>query len=165
MGNLKKAQRVWARISNILPAENTSPRVCGMFYKATVQSVLLFGSETWALTPSTLKRLEGFHVRAARRMTGMMPVSANGLWTYRKKSEVLAAAGLRTIEHYVRVRRARIFLWVMDRPIYQMCQRVVRRCGTPPRTFWWDQPMHLDEAAGRAGLALADEGEGGGGAT
>ena len=47
-------------------------RVCGMLYKATVQSVLLFGSETWALTLSTIKRLEGFHVRAAQRMTGKM---------------------------------------------------------------------------------------------
>ena len=94
-GNLKKARRVWARISNVFPAENVSPRVCGMFYKATVQSVLLFGSETWALTPSTLKRLEGFHVRAARRMTGKMPVFAHGIWTYPKTSEVLAAVGLR----------------------------------------------------------------------
>ena len=55
--NLKKARRVWARISNILRAENASPRVSGMFYKATVQSVLLFGAETWCLTPATLQRL------------------------------------------------------------------------------------------------------------
>ena len=52
-GNPKKARRVWARILNVLRAENASARVCGMLYKATVQSVLLFGSETWALTPST----------------------------------------------------------------------------------------------------------------
>ena len=46
-GNLKKARRVWVRISRVLRAENASPRVCGMFYKATVQSVLLFGSDIW----------------------------------------------------------------------------------------------------------------------
>ena len=45
-GNLKKAQRVWGRILQGLRAENVSARVCGMFYKATVQAVLLFGSET-----------------------------------------------------------------------------------------------------------------------
>ena len=50
-GNLKKARRVWARISRVLRVENASPRVCGMFYKGTVQSMLLFGSETWCLTP------------------------------------------------------------------------------------------------------------------
>ena len=79
-----------------------------MFYKATVQSVMLFGSETWCLTPATLQRLEGFHVKAARRMTGKMSVLASGVWVYPKTSEVLAAAGLHTIEYYVRVRRARI---------------------------------------------------------
>ena len=108
MGNLKKARRVWGRISAILRAENTSPRVCGMFYRATVQSVLLFRLKTWCLTPATLQRLEGFHVKAARRMTGKMPILASGIWVYPKTSEVLAAAGLRNIEYYVRVRRARI---------------------------------------------------------
>ena len=40
-GNLKKARRIWARILCVLRAENASARVCGMFYKATVHSVLL----------------------------------------------------------------------------------------------------------------------------
>ena len=44
-----------------------------MFYKATVPAVLLFGSETWCLTPATLRRLEGFHVKAARQMMSMLP--------------------------------------------------------------------------------------------
>ena len=110
--------------------------------------MLLFGSETWVLTPSTLERLEGFHVKAARHMTGKLPVLAHGIWTYPKTSEVLAAAGLRNIEHYVRVRRANILKWVEQQPIYQLCQRAVRRRGTPPRTFWWELPMHPDEATG-----------------
>ena len=57
-GNLAKARRVWARISRVLRAENASARVCGMFYKATMQSVLLFGSETWVLSPTTLQLME-----------------------------------------------------------------------------------------------------------
>ena len=77
-GNLKKAWRVWALISHVLRAENASPRVCGIFYKATVQSVLLFGSETWCLAPAALKSFEGFHVKAARCMTGMLPKLTSG---------------------------------------------------------------------------------------
>ena len=133
-----------------------------MFYKATVQSALLFGSEMWVLTPSTLDWLEGFHVKAARRMTGKFPVLAHGIWTYPKTSEVLAAAGLRNIENFVRVRRARILKWVQERPIYQLCQRAVRRRGTPPRTFWWELPMHLDEATGGRPLLLLMKEKGGG---
>ena len=45
-GNLAKAWRVWMRISRALRAENASARVCSMFYKATLLSVVLFGSKT-----------------------------------------------------------------------------------------------------------------------
>ena len=64
-GNLAKACRVWVRISRVLRAENAFARVCGIFYKATVQSVLLLWSETWVLSPATLQHLGSFHVKAA----------------------------------------------------------------------------------------------------
>ncbi len=63
--NLAKARRCWARVSRVLRAENASPKVCVVFYKATIQAVLLFGSETWNLALSGLACLEGFHLRAA----------------------------------------------------------------------------------------------------
>jgi hypothetical protein len=34
--NLKKARKSWARVSRVLRAENASPKVCGVFYKAVV---------------------------------------------------------------------------------------------------------------------------------
>ena len=52
----------------VMPQENLPPRVCGMFYKAVVQSVLLYGSETWTLSASSMKCLEGFHYLAVCRM-------------------------------------------------------------------------------------------------
>jgi hypothetical protein len=64
-GNLKKVRKSWGRVSRILRAENASPKVCGVFYIAIVQAVLLFGSEMWKLSPLSLKSLEGFHIRAA----------------------------------------------------------------------------------------------------
>ena len=63
IGNLAKARRIWTRISRVLRAKNASTRVCGMFYKATVQYVLLFGRKTRVLSPATLQRLECFHVK------------------------------------------------------------------------------------------------------
>ena len=65
-GNLRKAHCVWAHVLRVLCTENASAHVCRMFYKAIVQAVLLFGSETWCLTPTMLKCLEGFHSKAAR---------------------------------------------------------------------------------------------------
>jgi hypothetical protein len=71
--NLKKVRKSWAQVSHVLRAENASPKVCGVFYKAVVQAVLLFGSEMWKLSPASLKSLEGFHIRAARQMAGIQP--------------------------------------------------------------------------------------------
>ena len=65
---LCKAHGMWAWIGQVLRRENVSPRVSAKFYKAIVQSVLLYGSETWVLSSAVLARLKGFHLRAAYRM-------------------------------------------------------------------------------------------------
>ncbi len=42
---MKKACKGWAQESRVLRAENASPKVCCVFYKGTVQAVLLFGNK------------------------------------------------------------------------------------------------------------------------
>ena len=37
-------------VNNIV-REGVNPRALGMFYKAVVQAVLIFGVETWVMTP------------------------------------------------------------------------------------------------------------------
>ncbi len=89
----------------MLQAENASSRMSGMFYKATVQAVLLHGSEMWCLSSSSVKRLEGFHICAAGQMTGNRPKrNEDGSWTYPCLADVLEAAGLKTIANYMDVR-------------------------------------------------------------
>ena len=145
--NLGKARKVWGRLQRVLRSENASPRVCGMFYKATVMSVLLFGSESWNLPPSAIKCLEGFNLRAARRMTGMMPrEEPDGSWTYPSTEEVLEAAGLYTIDHYIKVRRNTILKFIIDRPIHSLCGDAVRERNTGARQYWWEQTMDLEAA-------------------
>ena len=53
-----------------------------------------------------VRRLEGFHVKAARRMTGLLPKKVGGSWKFPKAKTVLAAASLHNIAHYVQVRMA-----------------------------------------------------------
>jgi hypothetical protein len=65
---IKKAQAIRARVSQVLTAENTPLMVSAKFYKAIVQSVLVYGSETWNLTTTALAWLEGFHIRTAYRL-------------------------------------------------------------------------------------------------
>ena len=55
--NLRKVRGCWAWVSHVLRAENASPQTSRVFYKATVQAVLLYESEMWSLSPSSVKRL------------------------------------------------------------------------------------------------------------
>ena len=66
--NLCKARWCWLRLLRLLRVDNVSPRVSGMFCTVVVMAVLLYRSESWNITPSTTRRLEGFHNRAAMRM-------------------------------------------------------------------------------------------------
>ncbi len=43
---LRKARATWARVRQVLRAENVPPWVAAKFYKAVVQAVLLYGSKT-----------------------------------------------------------------------------------------------------------------------
>jgi hypothetical protein len=92
-------------------ADNTLPKVSPKFYKAFVQSVLLYGSKTWNLLTTTLAQLEGFHIRAAYRMAKKHEPK-KGLhhgWVYPWSSDVLQECGMATILHYIDIRRATIF--------------------------------------------------------
>jgi hypothetical protein len=96
--NLKKAGRCWARILQVLRAENAPPWMCAIYYKATVMTVLLVGSETWNSAPSSLKCLEGFHIQAAWHMAGTGPwLNPDGSWTYPNRDAVMKEVGLHSI--------------------------------------------------------------------
>ena len=53
-GNICRARQKWGRIGKILSKEKANPRTMSAFYKAIVQSVLLYGSESWVLTKRML---------------------------------------------------------------------------------------------------------------
>jgi hypothetical protein len=65
---LRKARGTWARVGQVLRAENVPPLVAAKFYKVVVQALLLYGSKTSVLSTAALVSLEGFHIRAAYRM-------------------------------------------------------------------------------------------------
>ncbi len=65
---------------------------------------------------------------------------------------VLDEVRLKTIAHYIGVRRQHIAGYIVDKPIFQTCRGGVRRRGSSVHQFWWSQPMDL-EAARAARLA------------
>jgi hypothetical protein len=88
----------------VLRAENATPKTRGMFYKATVQAVLLYGSEIWSLSLLSMKHLEGFHIHAAWQMSGKRPEqNEDESWTYPRSEDMLKAVSLKSTAHYVDV--------------------------------------------------------------
>ena len=104
-----------------------------MFYRATVQSILLYGSETWTVAPADLTMMEGFYVQAARCMVGMMPRKTGGVWKYPKSRRVLSAVGLRSMKHYIGVRRHTIGQWITHWPIFDVAP--IRAVSPRPYTI------------------------------
>ena len=66
------------KLSRVLAKELVPDPVARIFYQAIVAAVLLYGSETWVLPQSGFKCLEGFHVKAVRRLTYMRPQQVKG---------------------------------------------------------------------------------------
>ncbi len=62
---LKKARQWWGQLCHLLTRKHANQRVMGLFYKATVQVVLLYGAETWNLMQPLLRMLRSFHHRCA----------------------------------------------------------------------------------------------------
>ena len=60
--NVGKARRVWNQLGKLLRREGEEPQVFAIFYRVVVQSVLLFGEETWVLSEARSRKLEGVHV-------------------------------------------------------------------------------------------------------
>ncbi len=115
---------MWARVSQVLHAENTTPRVAAKFYKAVVQSVLLYGSKAWNLIRAVLAQLKGFHVRAAYKMARKYKPRKGlfGNWDYPLTNGVLKEWGLHSVEEYIQNCRTTIAMYVVNRPLYLECK-------------------------------------------
>ena len=138
-GNIRKALAKWARLSRALGREGVDARLAGKFYVAVVQAVLLFGAETWVVTPRILAALEGFHHRVARRITDLVGRRGrDGTWLYPEIATALERAGLFPIQVYITRRQNTIAKYVATRPIGS----IARDEKPPPgdhRLRWWDQ--------------------------
>ncbi len=126
--------------------ENVPPRVAVKLYKAVVQAVLLYSSETWVLLMAALASLEGFHIREAYQMAVRhKPRRGPGnQWIYSKSRDVLEECRMSTLEEYITVRRQTITVYVATHPILIKCRHGKRKRRAVPHRWWWEQQMDLD---------------------
>ena len=63
ISNIRKDQKWWVRMLWITWRYRTNMWVYGLFYNSVVQTVLMYGSETWVLMPRMVQTLKAFHHR------------------------------------------------------------------------------------------------------
>ena len=89
-------------MSRILSREGARPQVSGFFFKAIVQSVLIFDAEMWVVTPHIGRFLGGFQDQVARRLMGRLPQQIlDGRWVYTSAEAAREEAGLELMETYI----------------------------------------------------------------
>jgi hypothetical protein len=139
---LSKARSTWGRMSPILRAANANPKVMARFYLAVVQAILLYGSESWVVSKSTLRRLETFHARCARHMAHQHICKLpDGTWIHPPTAQVLDICSLSPISTYIAIRKETLLTSYAREhsPLYIECVRSCPSACTTSRNhhFWW----------------------------
>ena len=122
VANIWKDCSRWARFSSIWWREGADPQTCGNFYKAVVQATLLFGSDTWVITPSIGRNLGALLHRVTRHLAVIQPKQyIMGRWEYPPMDKAMAAVGLDEVDAYVLCYHNTITHYIATRPILELC--------------------------------------------
>ena len=93
-----------------------------------VQQVLLFGAETWVVTPRMERALSGFLHGAARRLTGRQARRGrNGAWYYPSLEGAMREAGLTEIGKSIANRQNTVAQYIATRPLLDLCEEARAR--------------------------------------
>ena len=140
VGNLGKARRSWGRLSRVLGREGADPKLSRAFYTAVTQAVLLFGADTWVLTPWMEKALDSFQSRVARKITGRQPRRRKDRsWEYPLLAGILREAGIVGIRTSITRRQNTVVQYIATRTIMYLCEQATRRPGARVSWRWWEQ--------------------------
>ena len=140
-----KAASCVARLKNIWNNKRLAVHTKMQVYNSTVVSVLLYGAETWALTRTQEKKLDGFDSRSLRRIMGIrwqQRVSNEELRRRTKQPPVtslLKKKRLRWLGHTMRMEESRIARQAMTWAVGGK-----RKPGRPKTT--WLQTINRDLA-------------------
>ena len=128
--NLQRARQKWARLTQVLIREVADSFTSEQIYLAVVQLVLIYGSETWFLTPLMQRVLGRFHHRLARILMGRKPRKGRyGGWFYPPLKYATAEAGLQEVETYIYFSHNTVAEYIATRPIIDLCMLADRRLG------------------------------------
>ena len=117
---IAKARMTWGRIGKVIKKKSEgNVKVMATFYKVIVQSVLLYGSESWVLSEHAKRKLKSFHNRCARFVTGRHIRKIEETWIYPSSKDTLELAGLLTIDEYITKRKETVKGYAVTTEIFK----------------------------------------------
>ena len=139
--NLKKARQRWNCIANILKREGANAECMGRFYQAIVQAVLLYGADSWTINNRNMRKLQSFHRRVVRHITGKHIRKLGETWEYPNHDELYEKAKLLTVERYIERRRGTLRLYFENnRPqLLKEAEGTIKHCYDANKVLWWNQ--------------------------
>ena len=112
----------------------------GEFFKAVVQQVLMFGAETWVVTPRMERALDSFMHGSAKQITGRQPRRGwDGKWFYPSLEGAMKEAGLKDIRTLINNRQNTVAQYIATRPLLDLCEGTNQIEGARVTRRWWDQ--------------------------
>ena len=111
-------------------------------YLAVVQAVLLYGADSWVVSDRNMKRLQSFHRRALRYMTGThIKKDGDGTWEYPDHEELERQCGLFGIEVYLERRRGTLRKYLAENKgdLLREAEVTGTHYGDINKKLWWEQ--------------------------
>lgn len=140
--NLSKARLRWGQIAKLLKREGAGAKCMGKFYLAVVQSVLLYGAESWVISNRDMLRLRSFHRRAVRYMNNdHIRKVGEGQWETPDHSQLELNCGLFSIETYIERKRGtlRKYLEEFRADLLREAEVEARHSQDAHKILWWEQ--------------------------
>ena len=86
----------------------------------------MYGSETWVLSSSMEKRIEGSHTEFLQMITGKRGKHLRyGIWETPGAEGIREAAGTQSARIYIEQLQATVAQWVGLRPLFKVCTREI----------------------------------------
>ena len=140
--NLMKARQRWNCVAKLLKDEGADPKCMAEFYLTIVQSVLLYGADSWCITKGDMNKLNSFHLRAVRYLSGKHICKKNdGEWEYPNHRELLKQCGLLELEVYIQRRRGKLHKYLLENRVELLnaAKNQRKHCRNVNKIMWWDQ--------------------------
>ena len=136
---LKKARATWGLIGKFLKIKTDSNiRIMSIFYKVIIQTILLYGSESWVINEQVRNKLRTFHNRCARFITGrFITKSDDGTWVFPETTKTLELAYLLSIDDYIIQRRGTVLEYAIETEIFRRCQSAKEFFKSDNKLEWW----------------------------